>query len=98
MHYRTSVMTVALLSGMLTVATAAGCGGHKTKTVRTVTVEESAAAKDTDETQEPRGAQKTVTTTTTTQSDEGSPGIIGSTFRLAWAVISFPFRVIGALF
>ncbi|MFI5394817.1 MAG: hypothetical protein ACHQ9S_04720 [Candidatus Binatia bacterium] len=98
MHHRTNVMTVALLSGLLTVAAAAGCAAHKTSTVRTVTVEESAPAKDTDEAAEPRGSQKTVTTTTTTQSDEGSPGIIGSTFRLAWAVISFPFRVIGALF
>lgn len=64
-----------------------------TKTTQSVTTQEPVAASGTDE---PRQASNTVTTTTT-ESDERSPGIIGSTFRLVWAVISFPFRVIGDL-
>ena len=36
-------------------------------------------------------------TTTTTETSAPSPGIIGSAFQLVWAVVSFPFRVIGDL-
>ena len=89
-------MTIVLFSGTLTLCPSAGCASHTTKTTQSVTTQEPAPAASADEMQEPRPANKTVTTTTT-QSDEGSPGIIGSTFRLVWAVISFPFRVIGDL-
>ena len=95
MHQTTKVITVALLSGLLTLW-AAGCAEHTTKTAQTITTE-SAPAADTDEMQPPRTVQRT-TTTTTTESDNSSPGIVGSAFQLVWAVISFPFRVIGALF
>ena len=100
MHRRTKVMTVVLLSGMLALGTAAGCASRTTKTAQTVVVEEPAPAVDTDDTQpqRERAAKTTVTTTTTTESDKNSPGIIGSAFGLVWAVVSFPFRVIGALF
>ena len=96
MHHTTKIMTVALLSGLLTVCAAAGCAGHTTKTAQTITTE-SAPAADTGEMQPPRPVERT-TTTTTMESDNSSPGIIGSTFQLAWAVVSLPFRVIGALF
>ncbi len=98
MHRRTKVMTVGLLSGLLTLCVAAGCARHVTKTTQTVTAEDPAAAADSDEAQPQRPATSTVTTTTTTESDRSSPGIIGSAFGLVWAVIGFPFRVIGALF
>jgi len=89
-------MTVVMLSGTLTLCAAAGCAAHATKTTQTVTTEEPAAG--TDEAPQPGPVQRTVTTTTTTESNESSPGIVGSAFRLVWAVVSFPFRVIGALF
>jgi len=100
MHHRTKAMTVVLLSGMLTLGAAAGCASRTTKTERTVAVEEPVPADDTDETRPQRAAKTTVTTTTTTttESDKRSPGIIGSAFGLVWAVVSFPFRVIAALF
>ena len=98
MHYRTKVMTVGLVSGLLALGATAGCASHVTKTTQTVTAEEPAPATDTDEAQPQRPAKTTVTTTTTTESDKSSPGIIGSAFGLVWAVVSFPFRVIGALF
>ena len=97
MHYRTNVMAVGLLSGLLTLGVAAGCASHATKTTQTVTTEEPAVAADADESQPQRPATSTVTTTTT-ESDQRSPGIIGSAFGFVWAVVSFPFRVIGALF
>ncbi|HEX7410157.1 MAG TPA: hypothetical protein VF515_21255 [Candidatus Binatia bacterium] len=96
MRHRTNVMTVVMLSGVLTLCAAAGCASHATKTTQTVAAEEPATG--TDEAPQPRPAQGTVTTTTTTESNESSPGIIGSAFGLVWAVVSFPFRVIGALF
>jgi len=97
MRHRTNVMTVVMLSGTLTLCAAAGCATRTTRTTQTVTAEEPAA--DTDEAPQPRADQRTVTTTTTTtEGDERSPGIIGSAFGLLWAVVSFPFRVIGALF
>jgi len=83
---------------MLTLCVAAGCASHATRTTQTVTAEEPAPAAGTDEAQPQRPATTTVTTTTTTESDTRSPGIIGSAFGLVWAVVSFPFRVIGALF
>ena len=98
MHQRTKVMTVVMLSGLLTLCVAAGCASHVTKTTQTVTAEEPAPAAGTDEAQPQRPATTTVTTTTTTESDKSSPGIVGSAFGLVWAVVSFPFRVIGALF
>ena len=98
MHHRTKVMTVGLLSGMLALCVAVGCAGHATKTTQTVTTEETAPAAGTDEAPPQRPATTTVTTTTTTESDTRSPGISGSAVGLVWAVISFPFRVIGALF
>jgi ABC-type phosphate transport system substrate-binding protein len=97
MYHRTKMMSVVLLSGMLALCAAAGCAGSRTtKTTQTVRAEEPALAPDTDEARQARSAPTTVTTTTTTESD--SPGIVGSAFRLVWAVVSFPFRVIGALF
>jgi hypothetical protein len=96
MHQTTKIMTVALLGGFLTLCVAAGCAEHTTKTAQTVTTD-SAPAADTDEVQPSHPVQRTTTTTTTTESDHSSPGIIGSAFQLVWAVISFPFRVIGAL-
>jgi len=98
MHHRTKVMTVGLLSGLLTLCVAAGCASHATKTTQTVTTEESVPAAATDEAQPQRPATTTVTTSTTTESDKSSPGIVGSAFGLLWALVSFPFRVIGALF
>lgn len=97
MDHRTNVMTAVMLSGMLTLGAAAGCaGGRTTKTTQTVTAEEPAPGAD--DALQPRPAQRTeTTTTTTTTSDESSPGIIGSAFGLLWAVVSFPFRVVGAL-
>ena len=93
----TSVIAAALLSGLLTVSTASGCAGQKTSTVRTETVEEPAPPAGTVDAGQPQATRKTETTTTT-ENDNRSPGIIGSAFRLVWAVISFPFRVIGDLF
>lgn len=100
MHHRTQAMTRVLLSSMLMLGAAAGCASRATRTERTVTIEAPAAAVDTDETPPRRAADTTVTTTTTTttDSDKRSPGIIGSAFGLVWAVVSFPFRVIAALF
>jgi hypothetical protein len=95
MHHTTKVLTVALLSGLLTLCAAAGCAGHTTKTAQTTTTESFPAA-DTDEMQPPRPVQRT-TTATTAESDNSSPGIAGSAFQLVWAVISSPFRVVGAL-
>jgi len=94
-HKRTNVMTVVLLGSLLTLGVTAGCAGE-TKTVKTVTVEQPATATLSSETQQPVAARRTETTTTT-ESDERSPGIIGSAFRLVWAVVSFPFRVVGDL-
>jgi hypothetical protein len=96
MHQTTKLMTVALLCGMLTLCAAAGCAGRTTKTAQTITTEESAPAVDADETQPSPPVQRAVTTTTS-ESDNSSPGIVGSAFLLVWAVVSFPFRVIGAL-
>lgn len=96
MHYRTKVISIALLSGMLALGSTTGCAGRKTTTVKTVTVEQPAPQPD--EAQAPQPAEKKTETTTTTESEERSPGIIGSAFRLVWAVVSFPFRVIGDLF
>ena len=99
MYHRTKLMTVGLLIGMLTLCVAAGCASHVTKTTQTVTAEEPAPAAGADEAQPQRPATTTVTTTTTTtESHESSPGIVGSAFGLLWALVSFPFRVIGALF
>ncbi|MBI4515517.1 MAG: hypothetical protein HY699_06855 [Deltaproteobacteria bacterium] len=95
MHHRTKVMTVGLLSGLLTLCVAAGCASHAT--TQTVTTEESVPAVATEEAQPQRPATTTVTTTTTTESDKTSPRIVGSAFALVWALVSFPFRVIGAL-
>ncbi len=92
-----ALLAVALLSAMLALDPVTGCAGHKTNTVKTVTVEEPDAAAGANEAQQPHPAKRTETTTTT-ESDDRSPGIIGSAFRLVWAVISFPFRVVGALF
>jgi len=90
-------MTVLMLSATLTLGAAAGCASRTTKTTQTVTAEEPVA--NTDEAPLARPAQRTeTTTTTTTASDENSHGVIGSAFLLVWAVVSFPFRVIGALF
>ncbi len=84
------------LTGILTVSTTPGCASHTTKTTKVVTTEEpDATAQSAGDA--PVARDRSVTTTTTTE-DNGSPGIIGSSFRLVWAVISFPFRVIGALF
>ncbi len=94
MHLRQHVIAMALLSAVLTAGAATGCASQKTTTVRTVTAGEPDSAANT-ENARPRA--QTETTTTTTQSDR-SPGVIGSAFRLVWAVIAFPFRVIGDLF
>lgn len=94
-HKRTNVMTVVLLGSLLTLGVTAGCAGE-TKTVKTITVEQPATATLDSEGQQPVAAKRTETITTT-ESDERSPGIIGSTFRLVWAVVSFPFRVVGDL-
>lgn len=98
MSDRTKVMGVGLLSGMLMLCVASGCASHATKTTQTVRTEESAPAVGDEEGRSQRSAETTETTTTTTDSDKRSPGIVGSAFGLLWAVISFPFRVIGALF
>jgi hypothetical protein len=86
-----------LFSGMLTLCVAAGCAGHTSRTTQTVTTQQSGTTAGANE-EHPAASNRTVTTTTTTDSDEKSPGIVGSAFSLVWAVISFPFRVIGALF
>jgi hypothetical protein len=96
MHQTTKAMTAALLGGVLILCAAAGCAGHTTKTAQTITTE-SAPAADTDAMRPPGPVERT-TTTTTTASNKSSPGVVGSAFQLVWAVISFPFRVIGALF
>ena len=97
MHQTMKVMAVALLSGILALGTGMGCAGRTTTTAQTTTTEESAPATETGEPQPPHPAVQTTTTTTTTESDHSSPGIIGSAFLFVWAVVSFPFRVIGAL-
>ena len=90
-------MRILLLSLTLTLYTGAGCASHTTKTTQSVTTTEQPAPEmGGNGTDEARPGNKAVTTTTT-QSDESSPGIIGSAFHLVWAVISFPFRVIGDL-
>ncbi len=94
MHLRKHVIAMALLSAVLTAGAATGCASQKATTVRTVTAGESDSTANTEN---GRPNAPTSTTTTTTQSDR-SPGIIGSAFRLVWAVIAFPFRVIGDLF
>jgi len=97
MRHRSSVIAVVLLSATLALQAAAGCADRTTRTTQTVTTEEPAAGSDT--APQPATAHRTETTsTTTTDSGAGSPGIIGSAFGLVWAVISFPFRVVGALF
>ncbi len=93
MHPTTKVMAVAVLGGLLSAGAVSGCGGHTTRTTQTTT--ETVPADD-DELRPP--PEERTTTTTTTESEESSPGIVGSAFQLVWAVISFPFRVIGALF
>ena len=96
MPHRARVLAITLLAGMLTIgAGLASCASHETTTVRTQTVEEPGPATDAQEGRQP--ATRTDTTTTTDR-DERSPGIVGSAFRLVWAVISFPFRVIADLF
>lgn len=97
MEPRAKLMTVALLSGLLFLGVATGCASHETKTVKTVTVYAPAPAGSAAAEEPPHSAEQTETTTTT-ESNDRSPGIIGSAFRLVWAVVSFPFRVIGALF
>ena len=91
-----SVVSILCLTGILTFCAAAGCAGHTTKTTKVVTTQDpdraTRGAGDA-----PLSSDQSVTTTTTEQ-DDSSPGIIGSTFRLLWAVASFPFRVVGALF
>ncbi len=97
-HVRIVVpLAVALLSGMLTLGLATGCSGRKTSTVKTVTVDQPYAASDPVQAQQAPATRRTETTTST-ESDDRSPGVIGSAFRLVWAVISLPFRVIGTLF
>ncbi len=97
-HVRIVVpLAVALLSGMLTLGPATGCSGRKTSTVKTVTVDEPDTASDSSQAQQ-APATRRIETTTSTESDDRSPGVIGSAFHLVWAVISLPFRVIGALF
>jgi len=88
---------VLCLPAVLAVSPSLGCAGHTTKTTKVVTTEEpGTAARSAGDA--PAASDQSVTTTTTTEDDDRSPGIIGSTFRLVWAVISFPFRVVGALF
>jgi hypothetical protein len=85
------------LTGVLALSPNLGCAGHTTKTTKVVTTEEpDGTARSAGDA--PVTSDRSVTTTTTTEDDERSPGIIGSSFRLVWAVISFPFRVVGALF
>lgn len=90
---------VIILAGMLALFSATGCGSHTTRTTETVAVDGSVAG-DTELPEhglvEP-GAT-TTTTSTTIESRESSPGIIGSAAQFVWAVVSFPFRVIGSLF
>lgn len=91
-----TLVSVLCLTGALTVSTAPGCASHTTKTTKVVTTgEPDTTARSAGDT--PVTSERSVTTTTT-EDDDRSPGIIGSTFRLVWAVISFPFRVVGALF
>ncbi len=96
MHPTTKVLTVAVLSGLLTLSVVPGCAGRSAKTTQTTTTE-SVPLADSGEVERPVPVERT-TTTTTTEDDKSSPGIIGSAFGLVWAVISFPFRVVGALF
>ncbi len=96
MHPRTKVLTMAVLCGLLTLSAAPGCAGRSSETTQTTTTEAAPTADD-GEMERPGPVERT-TTTTTTESDQSSPGIIGSAFGLVWAVISFPFRVVGALF
>jgi len=90
-------MAVVVLSGGLTLCAMIGCGTRTTKTTQTVTSEERVRAVDTDEEQQIEPATTTVTTTTT-ERDAGSPGIVSSAFLFVWAVVTFPFRVISAIF
>ena len=92
MRPRTHDMVVgaALLMCLTGFAGGVACSSHQSKTVRTESFDAPAANPDEPPTRE--------TTTTTTESDDRSPGVIGSAFHLVWAVISFPFRVIGDLF
>lgn len=92
----TRLMMVLLLSGTLTLCAGTGCASHTTRTTETVTTQDAGPATGDGAASEPSASSKTVTTTT--RSDGRSPGIIGSTFGLVWAVIAFPFRVIGDLF
>ncbi len=89
--------TIIVLCVTGTLATAVGCASHTKTTTKVVTTREPETAGDSPIEDGRTSASKTVSTTTT-ESDDRSPGIVGSTFRLVWAVISFPFRVIGALF
>lgn len=97
MEPQAKLRTVALLGGLLFLGVATGCASHEATTVKTVTVYEPASAGSAVAEEPPHSAERTETTTTT-QNNDSSPGIIGSAFGLVWAVVSFPFRVIGALF
>jgi hypothetical protein len=67
------------------------------QTGQTETVEASANAAN-DQHHAPQEGRKTTTTTTTeTEEDDSSRGVIGSAAQLVWAIVSLPFRLIGAL-
>lgn len=93
--YRRTTVALALLTCTIVIGGSAGCGSHQSKTVQTQTVEAADTASP-DEAQRVPEA-KTTTTTTTTEKDDSSPGVISSAAHLVWAVISLPFRLIGAL-
>jgi hypothetical protein len=93
MRYRTAIVAIALFICAAGFAGGTGCGSHQTKTVKTETVEVPATSTNDD-----LPERREVTKTTTTEKDDKSPGVIGSAFHFVWAVISLPFRLIGALF
>lgn len=98
MSHAAKITLVVALAGLLSVGGLSGCGGQTTKTERITTTESAGAASRGDQSGSRPVDRTTTATTTQTEDDENPPGIIGSAFQFVWAVISFPFRVVGALF
>lgn len=87
---RKSLVVLVLGAGLL-MGSPLGCAERVSKVETTTAVVDGGPG-------EAQDGSITTTETTTSESEDSSPGIIGSAFGFVWAVISFPFRVIGALF
>jgi hypothetical protein len=97
-----AVSCVLFCTIWLVVGGISGCSSGKTTTVTTTTVTtplrtDPLASSPVDRQEATAPRQETTVTTTTTETEDSSPGIIGSAFGLVGAVIAFPFRVVGGV-